>query len=134
MRTKQAARYLGISPATLKRLLQEYHDHPAVRSIRRTGGGHRIYTREGLEALARAMDRAGQDAARRRAPQARRALHRQLSLRRARRALAGTPYEADPQRIEEVAREVSQRIPVPGTRRAVFWQGPEDDETWREGS
>jgi hypothetical protein len=117
MRTKQAARFLGVSPATLKRLLRQYHDHPAVQNIRRSSGGHRIFSTELLEALARTIDRAGQDIARRRTPQARRAWHRALSLRRARQALAGTPYAADSERLEAVAREAGQHIPFPGARR-----------------
>jgi hypothetical protein len=80
-----------------------------------------------LEDLARTIDRAGRDIARRRAPQARRAWHRALSLRRARQALAGTPYAADRRRLEEVAREASQHIPMPGTWKAVSWQRPDDD-------
>jgi DNA-binding transcriptional MerR regulator len=75
MRTKQAAQFLGVSPATLKRLLRQYHDHPTVQNIRRSSGGHRIFSAELLEGLARTIDRAGQDIARRRAPQARRAWH-----------------------------------------------------------
>ncbi len=86
MRIKQASKELGVSVRTVQRALQRFAERPEVRSIRRTPGGHRIFTPEVLHGLARVMNQEGQFTARRRVAQTRRAWHRALAVQRARRA------------------------------------------------
>jgi AraC-like DNA-binding protein len=126
MRLKLAASRLGISPRTLQRALQTFAERPEVAAIRRTPGGHRVFTPEILEALARLMDWEGRFVARRRTPQARRALRRALAVRRAGRGLRGSPYAADPERWEATVREAEEHTPLPGARRRTGVFFPED--------